>query len=207
MSVYVNFVSDFPTRCQEILADYEPRARFLGRDVTHMLAIAAVGLNIPFERLREDASHVSKDRESYQVAKTQLSDLRRRRFLGSDLWGPQPGSWRYGEIPNGEGTVEDWKHTCSPVCHTGGRVTGNGGPFTNDTVLRSLRNALAHGNIFTPGTEEIEDVVFLSKINFRKEPYRVLVVSPADFREFLKRWFIFIRRIRMPVGLIEAAVA
>ena len=205
MSVYVNFVSDFPERCQEILADYERRARFIGRDVTHMLAIAAVGLNIPFERLRDDVSHVSKDRERYQAAANQLADLRKQRFLGSDLWGQEPGSWEYGEIPNGEGTAEEWKERTHSVCKSDGKVTGDSGLLTNDVVIRSLRNALAHGNIFTPGKEDIEDIIFLSKIHQRREPYRVFVVSPADFREFLKRWYFFIRKINMPDGLIEAS--
>lgn len=207
MSVYVNFVSDFPARCQDVLADYERRARFLGRDVTHMLAVAAVGLNIPFERLREDGSHISKDRERYQVAADRLTELRKRRFLGSDLWGQDAGSWKYGEMPDGEGAVEEWKIRTHSACRTDGNVTGDGGLLTNDVVITSIRNALAHGNIFTPGEANIVDIVFLSKVHPRRNPYRILVVSPADFREFLKRWFLFVHRLDMPAGLIGAALA
>jgi hypothetical protein len=208
MSVYVNFVSDFPERCQNILADYERRAVFIGREVTHMLAIAAVGLNIPFERLRNDVSHISKDRERYEAAQNQLADLRVKKFIESDLWGKEPGSWKYGEIPNGEGTAEEWKNRTQSVCQSDGKVTGDGGLLgllTNDVVIRSLRNALAHGNIFTPGEREIEDIVFLSKIHQHREPYRVFVVSPPDFRRFLNRWFFFIQKIQIPDGLMEAA--
>ena len=52
MTAYKNFVQDFPTRCCDMLKDYEREALLSGREVTLTLAMAASGLIVPFERLR-----------------------------------------------------------------------------------------------------------------------------------------------------------
>jgi hypothetical protein len=49
MSVYRNFICDFPNRCDRILSDYERLATFRGLEVTAMLAIASAGLILPYE--------------------------------------------------------------------------------------------------------------------------------------------------------------
>lgn len=86
-----------------------------------------------------------------------------------------------------------------------------------DAVLDGLRNALAHGNIFMFG-DPIVEIMFLSRvdqpficekcksaIDQQDKGYRVFVVSPDDFQNFLGRWFAFIRNLKLSEGLIAEA--
>jgi hypothetical protein len=74
------------------------------------------------------------------------------------------------------------------------------------SLLKLMRNALAHGNIFTAG-DDISQLVFLSKPHPGAQAFDVLAVSPEDFRVFLVNWFQFIAQIRMPKGVYEEVLA
>jgi hypothetical protein len=216
MSMYVNFVKDFPGRCEEILDAYGKRAAFLGREVTLMLVVASAGFNVPHERLKK-SDHPSKDRHHFTIAERQLRDVRNSRFLGSVLWDQAPGSWRYGKILDDQGTLDQWKAATRGFDEYNGSGT-NTKIIKADVVLDGLRNALAHGNIFTWGKRNIEMMMFLSridqpsicqkcgsKIDQIDKGYRVFVVSPEDFQKFLRRWFTFIRSLELSENLIAGA--
>jgi len=101
MSNYKNFIQDFPVRCGEILEDYKSQARKNGREVTHMLAIAAAALPIPFERLRKPAAgikHPSRDKEKYDSAAGKFANISDKFFLNSELWQDGVRSWEVGKI-------------------------------------------------------------------------------------------------------------
>lgn len=64
-------------------------------------------------------------------------------------------------------------------------------------VLKHIRNALAHGSIFTLPNEndKIKEIIFLSEIRIGNEfrgNYNVLKVCPEDFKEFLQNWMKFL---------------
>ncbi|MBN1358989.1 MAG: hypothetical protein JW993_00275 [Sedimentisphaerales bacterium] len=63
-------------------------------------------------------------------------------------------------------------------------------------VVKSLRHALTHANIFTrpPAPRAIEDIVFVCgyPVNHRKakdQPPRLVLVSPEALQEFFEYWF------------------
>lgn len=216
MSVFVDFVKDFAGRCEEILDQYGYRAASLGREVTFTLALAAAGFNIPHERLKK-SDHPSGDKDRFEDAYRQLRDLRKSLFLGSELWDEAPGSWRYGKIPDDQGTAEMWKSATRGLDEY-----DDNGPDSKriqaGVVLDSLRNALAHGNIFTLGESDIHEIMFLSRVDQafvcakcratigqQDKRYRVFVVSPEDFQKFLRQWFVFVRRLKLPEGLVAEA--
>jgi hypothetical protein len=215
MATFANFVKDFPGRCEEILNKYGPSAITLGREVTLMLVVAAAGINIPHERLKK-SDHPSRDRDRFAEADRQFKDLRKSRFLGSALWEQAPGSWRYGRIPDDQGTADQWKSVTRRFDEYDGSVPDSKAIKT-DAVLDGLRNALAHGNIFMFG-DPIVEIMFLSRvdqpficekcksaIDQQDKGYRVFVVSPDDFQNFLGRWFAFIRNLKLSEGLIAEA--
>lgn len=109
MAVYRNFISDFPSRCNEILSDYERKATFRGLEVTTMIAIASAGLIIPYERLKK-SDHPSGDRSRFKRASERFDGLGRGNFLDDFLEGDS-GSWRYGEIPDDTGMMEQWEYS------------------------------------------------------------------------------------------------
>ena len=69
-------------------------------------------------------------------------------------------------------------------------------------MLLHIRNALAHGNIFTRGNPEIEQIILLSEAGWH-EQVRFLVVAPADFRRFLKNWLGFLRELELPEDVVS----
>lgn len=55
MSVYKNFVSDFPARCAELLGDFERSRRFRKREVTLMLCVAMPSIVVPLELVPQES--------------------------------------------------------------------------------------------------------------------------------------------------------
>lgn len=193
MSDYKNFIQDFPIRCGEILEEYRDHARKNGREVTHMFAIAAAAITIPFERLRKTSDgieHPSQDKKKYQKADGKFANLCDQYFLESSLWKDAVKSWKIGQVKREELTQgpELWI-TNSASLTKGIKVK---------EVLEHIRNALAHGSIFTlpNAADQIENIIFLSKDknagNF-SENYKLLMVSAEDFNEFLVKWMHFLQ--------------
>ena len=197
MSNYSNFVSDFPRRCDDILDKFFPQAKVHDREVTLMLAVATAGFVIPFGRLREE-NHPARDRERFQQAAAKLDSILDARFLGSALWDNSPSSWVFAkEVEDECQDLELWPELATPK------------PLSKDKLARSvlahLRNALAHGNIFTHG-KPIDQLIFLSRPSEESPTYAMLAVAPLDFHKFLRKWFSFLTSLRMPVGLYEGAM-
>ena len=70
------------------------------------------------------------------------------------------------------------------------------------SVLAHLRNALAHGNIFTHG-DPIDLLIFLSRPSEESPTYAMLAVTPLDFRTFLRNWFSFVKSLQIPEALFD----
>jgi hypothetical protein len=74
-------------------------------------------------------------------------------------------------------------------------------------VVDVLRNALAHGSIFSYG-DPIERLLFLSA-NYTPHDgkmewdgtFSMLSVSPRDFRDFLEKWVEFLSKLPIPSDL------
>lgn len=66
-----------------------------------------------------------------------------------------------------------------------------------------IRNALAHGNIFTRGNPEIEQIILLSERAVGTNKFNFLAVAPADFRLFLKNWLEFLRDLDLPEDVVS----
>ena len=192
-----NFIRDFPVRCGKILTKYQKDAETSGCEVTFMLSIAAAALPIPFERLRKPVGgikHPSGDKQKYQRADGKFGNLCDQDFLGSDLWDKKPKSWCIGEVAativknEPEMWIGDVKQVPSSL-----KVVD---------VLKHLRNALAHGNIFTlpDDSDEIQEIIFLNRIMCGHEftgRYSILTVSPIDFNGFLIKWMDFLKALKI----------
>jgi hypothetical protein len=216
MSSYSDFIQDFPTRSIEILDLFSGLAKENNREVTLMLAIAAIGFTIPFERLKS-TNHPSIDREKFKIATSRFDSLRKLSFLTSELWDEGEG-WLFADKLEGveisRQEVENW---ANPEILK---------PLTNeknvDCVLSLLRNSFAHGNIFTYPSgnrdqpveikyiifirKEVEDIVCgnCSEIieNYGRPTgrYNLLAVSPEKFNIFLKKWVIFLKSLDLSIS-------
>ena len=79
-----------------------------------------------------------------------------------------------------------------------------------ESILATIRNALAHGNIFVKGknfqniNEPIEGLVFLSEKRKDKVliAYNFLTCSPDEFKILLLCWFQFLEGLELPQDII-----
>jgi len=208
MSSYSNFIKDFPKRCLDILNTYEEHARYIDLEVTFMLAIATAGFVIPFERLRPrsgDLAHPSGDILKFKKARDKFEKILNIPFVHSVLWNGDVSSWIFAKkLKNIQRGPDLWEELNNPK------------PLSikkqMSSVLNHLRNALAHGNIFTKGNP-IKLIIFLSRcceyVDGQCKPidkYDMLAVSPEDFRKFLIDWFNFLASLPIPSGIIQESI-
>ena len=193
MPEYTSWISDFPVRCGDVLDLADNRRLELlpdrfDREVTLMLCVAAAVINIPSAHLRE-SSHLLRDEERFREA---WESFRKESFLKSKLWDDpdDPGSWRYGKIKDHtKDKAGKWRELSRAKALTPEKTIGG--------VHRILRNALAHGQICVEAQIEIDQIVFLSKVSDdAPEEIRVfLIVSPKDFKRFLRNWIKFLKEL------------
>jgi hypothetical protein len=156
MSSFTDFVHDFPNRCQELLSLIEEPATTAERDVTLLLVVTATALGVPFERLRPDGifPHASRDNKTFKKEAEDLKTLLDEDFIGSELWDRSADSWCFGDLASSSGKPDQWPELEKPTSIVKGVKTG--------PVIHTLRNSLAHGNIFTKISKPIEHIVLWS---------------------------------------------
>ena len=194
MTAYKNFVQDFPNRCMDILKMARSKAVTNNREVTLSLMVASAGFVVPFERLRPPGKldHPSRDREIFSEHSDRLSDLMDSFFIGSSLHPKSFTEWHSGSLKSIEGALDSWPELAGKKVMPKSKKVGN--------VLKGMRNALAHGNIYTKGSP-IDSIIFVS-VNTNDEgteikDYSFVSVAPNLFLDFLERWFSFIGQERL----------
>ncbi|WP_420636644.1 hypothetical protein [Candidatus Palauibacter sp.] len=197
MTAYSSYVTDFPSRCGEILEEFRSPALEQGRDVTLLLSISTAALTVPHERLKPRARprHPLRDRERYPKTAEKYEELLREPFLSSPLWRSRGVStWKTGRIQDVQsGGPDTWRELRDARSMPPEERVG--------TVLRILRNALAHGNVFTEG-KVIHNIVLLAK-EWDSQAFSLISVSPRDFRKFTMNYICFVRGLdldEVPVG-------
>lgn len=193
---YYNFVQDFPSRCGELLEKFENKTRIIGREVTLMICIATAGFTVPYERMRKN--HSAGDGSRYDKARKQLTDLYNMKFYASALGEDSSHSWHFGNLKDHAGGPDNWPEMdqLEPLAQD----------ISTRDILYHLRNALAHGNIFTMGKRNITRLVFLSETDYKSGDFNYLTVIPSDFSIFLKKWFQFIESIEIPNEVVRGAI-
>lgn len=195
MTAYKNFVDDFPLRCRDVLKFASKPALFRGREVTLALMVASAGLVVPYERLKPDRGeidHPSGDNKKFSAAAEKLKVLLEEPFLSSRVWGEPVSTWHSGKLKSVIGDPDSWDGLSNRKPIQTDKTVGN--------VLRVIRNALAHGNIFTFQTP-IEAIIFIkANVNDKREirDYTFVFVAPADFQLFMEKWFDFLAQLHIP---------
>ena len=195
MTAYANFVSDFPNRCRKVLTFYDSSSRKNGHDVTFLLGIATTGVCVPYDRLKQPSPvfgpHPSGNRDQFDDAAKKFDGLCSSFFLQSPLSSPLTSSWKFGSLFSTKGDPDSWKELQN--------ATSVSEKETCKDLLEVIRNALAHGNIWTMG-DPISELVLVSKPKPRKNtpPYRFLVVTPPSLQDFLNHWFDFLSGLIIP---------
>jgi hypothetical protein len=223
MTVYRDWLRDFPNRCIETLTLLEPKAHEHGREVTLTLSIGSILLNVPMERLmrrldksRQPIEHpmTGHPDESARKANRELA-LKFRAMLEEEmfatsqtLWGsnngPNKGKWWAGNLGREYNPTrpDDWFGTrksgpLMPEC------------WSVERVIKVIRNACAHAHVLTYSSETgkdrvVEDNEQISRLLFvssRNRPdeqptkFRFVSTTPEGFTELLKRWAVVISEL------------
>ena len=190
MSAYKNYVQDFPSRCRDILKMATKQVHVKQREVTLTLMVASAALVVPYERLNNHA--FIRDNKEFPDAAKKLESLLKKPFLEFIKLPIEDessnSSWSYGNLPDLNGGPDTWGHKCEkcPIEQT----------EQTKTIIKVIRNALAHGNIYTTG-DPIKSIIFIQR-NFEKDnfyrtiDYSFVLVTPDSFLKFLECWFDFI---------------
>ena len=194
MTAYTNFTSDFPGRCLELLDLAHGIASVNGREVTLLLMVASASLLVPYERLKPDtdyASHPFGDNRRFVEVANKLKDLMAENFVGSVLCPGTASSWRLAKkVQSVDGDLDGWlpKVLFKPLSKERGV----------SATLTLVRNALAHGNIYSSGNP-IKDLIFVKEVTTeqadksrKRVGFEVLSVNHADFLNFVRAWVTFL---------------
>jgi len=197
MTDYSDQIRDFPTRCGEVLDLFYDQAQAKDREVTLLIMTAAAAFLVPFERLRPGMStkHPAQDRERFPELARHLDSVLGWPFLGSPFHDAGSASWSVGKMPRPK-RVEFKQLTKETQANQ---------------LLAIIRNALAHGNLWTiTGTgSDIEALIFWAedKKDEKVIGYKYVHVSPTDFRDFLVKWLAFLKMEKLPAGIVAETLA
>jgi hypothetical protein len=188
MTVYNDFIYDLSARCGEVLKFAYDLAKANDREVTLLVMTATAAFLVPFERLRGGMTieHQGGDRKRFPELARHLDSALGRPFLDSPFHDGDSSSWSIGKVPR-----MDQEAFLDPEPLP--RTTPAG------QVFGIIRNALAHGNLWTGPPRigsQIEGLVLWSDDRDKNNVvvgYKYIYVSPNDFRSFLHKWFIFLK--------------
>jgi hypothetical protein len=184
MSQYDALVVDFPDRASKLWPTFRAAGAVSRQEVTTFLMVASAAVAIPFERLSR-SQHPAGDAARYLEAKAAFDTLMKERFLGSALWPSSSGEpWCYGKLKSVDGNPGSWEELWEP------RELG---PDTKtETIVRHVRNALAHGNVFTFG-DPITRIALLSQVDPEVYKFKYLVAALPHYEALLENWFAFLQ--------------
>ena len=182
---------DFPSRCLEILDRQSGWAKFRDREVTLLLMVASAAFVVPYERLglhKGRPPHPAGDNKRYAELAKRLEDLKADKFCSSSLCPNSENSWKLAkDVDRVDGDLDGWflPKLMKPVSKD----------KTVSSMLTLIRNALAHGNMFTTGSP-IETLIFVQRRGSDEgstSKFEVLSVGPEDFAHFIREWVAFLR--------------
>jgi hypothetical protein len=194
MTAYKNFIDDFPCRCRDILNMAKRPALHRGREVTLTLMVPSAGLVVPYERLKPDigwGDHPSGDHNTFADAAGKLESLLRQPFMFSRLCSEGNSTWRVGKLLSVTGDPDSWKGLQKSRPVSKDKTVGG--------ILSVIRNALAHGNIWTL-QDPIEAIIFVKRVLNDDKVVRhfdFLSVTPHALQHFLEAWFDFLISLRI----------
>lgn len=201
MSEYQNFLTCFPDRCQSVLSAYYDIAKKDDREVTLMLNVAAAAFTVAYEGWRDTRGLVADAKNQFSAEWKKFDDVLAESFMKGRF--DPVGEWELAQAqPKDSSKTPPWME---------GKLEGKFPIVASISVfyvLDILRNAFAHGNIRTfSGDNQINTLVFVvwardsfdkdDKPRWDKSKNDLLAVSVNDFKGFLDKWLIFLKKLRV----------
>jgi hypothetical protein len=185
MTIYTDFIKDFPARCGEVLGLAYDSAKDNDREVTLLIMTATAAFLLPFERLRGGmlVEHQARDRERFPKLAKHLDSALGKHFLKSPFYDAHSGPWSMG-------TARSMNPAFDLVLAPLPSKTAAG------EILALIRNALAHGNLWTRPNgngSQIDGLVFWSEDKKIPGQYKYVCTSPNGFHGLLVKWLGFLK--------------
>ncbi|MBZ9944492.1 hypothetical protein LB533_25695 [Mesorhizobium sp. BR1-1-13] len=179
------FVTEYPARCRQLLDILEAPARKADLVGSFALLVASAAFTIPFARMVEKAHPLGAPEDKLYDA---VEGLKKQSFADAKFWqGAKPGFFRYAKIVTEAENSVRWRNA------KGEHPLASSEMKDANIILRTIRNALAHGNVVyldkdgyeTPGNRLVY-LAFLSR--HEGDGYRVAIFDEETFLAFLKAW-------------------
>jgi hypothetical protein len=188
MSNYTEFERDYPNRCLRILADYEHDAEYTKLEVTFLLTIATGMICMIADRIGLAADERDEVR-NHPTGKSRVKSL-------WDEYSKSLDESLQARIEND--LIAQMKYSM-PVVRRDGEPADRWEwvELPQETSLRTtfclIRNALAHGNIWTEAgpSGEIARIILAAKCDAPEgtpKPYEAVRLPPAVLRRLLQVW-------------------
>jgi hypothetical protein len=206
MSEYEHFIIDFTTRSKclfELLTGKDITAKisediYKKYDVTLLLTLATPCFLVPYDRLSDN---LKKKKEKDEYFERHFDDiyatpwekcLSEKPFVGSDLFAElQSENIRYGSVED-ISTAKTNNFLDASFKELGSIPKSK--PQVK-SIIATIRNALAHGNIFTTGKPNIKHIVLAKYVKKRTE-WDCLIITPSDFKQLLENWHKWLNDVK-----------
>ena len=211
MSEYKHFIEDFTERSSKLFNNFIENAGDK-YDVTLLLTFATPCFLVPYERLKDEGKREKAFSRNFDIYQDKYDDIRNDIFVDDDCVFNEELSIeniRYGFVKNiDDARNHNWEvETINKIKSDFINDKGKKVSLTVHVLFSTLRNGLAHGNIFTTGKPDIKQIVLAKKIT-RKDPtdekcsecdqhqkpsidvgWNCLIIDPDSFKQLLKNWF------------------
>jgi len=186
------FVTEYPERCRQLLEMLEPQARKHDLVGSFALLVASAAFTIPFARMTEKQHPAGKPEEALFSA---MEALKKVSFVTAPFWAAaKPEFFRYAKIVTNPENSAGWQDAA------GAHPLKSTEEKDGNTVLRTIRHALAHGNVVyldkngheMPGNR-VRFLAFLSK-HESGDGHRVAIFDEESFLSFLKAWIVWLQK-------------
>lgn len=203
MSEYECWISDFPSRCGNLIELFKAEALKNDREVTLLLAVASACIAIPYDHMHEPvknaAPHPSGNRNANDNRKNNFDDLLQKEVGNLSFWpSKQATGFLFGKIDAPEGMPEDWPELKN-CCHMESTEKF-------DTLIKHIRNSLAHGNIYTRG-KSITEIILLSRKSFTSTEFSLLSITPAQLQNVVFFWIEQLQQLNISLDVAAERLA
>ena len=120
--------------------------------------------------------------------------------MSSRLWTDGSSTWFGGKLDSVTGEPDSWKGLQGSRPISKDKTVG--------AILGVIRDALAHGNVWTRG-DRIKEIIFVKSVTDSCEivsKFSFVSVAPDEFRNLVENWFDFLIELHIPQNVAFEAL-
>ncbi len=194
MTSYRNFTVDLPKRIQELDQEFSPIAMRKNLDVTYLLMKSATAFLLPYERVSNTSGATRSDINNTQNIRKYLELDKPFR---SSTYCNDCGQWLQYNVVDYSNGPSSWFGQESKTFEF----------VTVDIILKAIRHAIAHSNLYFGGEGKDIEHIFFGKRNERDTQtgkYFVVGCTIPELNQLINSWLTNVQTLRVSPELIWA---